>query len=55
MFGLAALGEALFTAVPAALAKAPFAGADLPFPGVGQVAKAATGCAYVPIQWGADL
>jgi glyoxylase-like metal-dependent hydrolase (beta-lactamase superfamily II) len=31
------------------------AGSHLPFPGVGHVAKAATGYAYVPIEWGADL
>jgi glyoxylase-like metal-dependent hydrolase (beta-lactamase superfamily II) len=31
------------------------AGAHLPFPGVGHVAKASTGYAYVPIQWAADL
>jgi glyoxylase-like metal-dependent hydrolase (beta-lactamase superfamily II) len=31
------------------------AGSHLPFPGIGHVAKAATGYAYVPIEWGADL
>jgi glyoxylase-like metal-dependent hydrolase (beta-lactamase superfamily II) len=31
------------------------AGSHLPFPGLGHVAKAAVGYAYVPIQWGADL
>ena len=31
------------------------AGAHLPFPGVGHVAKAAVGYAYVPTPWGADL
>jgi glyoxylase-like metal-dependent hydrolase (beta-lactamase superfamily II) len=31
------------------------AGSHLPFPGVGHVAKAATGYAYVPVEWGADL
>jgi glyoxylase-like metal-dependent hydrolase (beta-lactamase superfamily II) len=31
------------------------AGSHLPFPGIGHVAKAATGCTYVPIEWGADL
>src|SRR5262249_18506772 len=31
------------------------AGAHLPFPGLGHVAKAATGYAYVPVQWGPDL
>jgi glyoxylase-like metal-dependent hydrolase (beta-lactamase superfamily II) len=31
------------------------AGAHLPFPGLGHVAKAATGYAYVPVEWGADL
>lgn len=31
------------------------AGTHLPFPGLGHVAKAATGYAYVPVQWGADL
>jgi glyoxylase-like metal-dependent hydrolase (beta-lactamase superfamily II) len=31
------------------------AGAHLPFPGVGHVARAATGYAYVPVEWGADL
>ena len=31
------------------------AGAHLPFPGVGHVAKAGTGYAYVPVEWGADL
>ena len=31
------------------------AGSHLPFPGLGHVAKASTGYAYVPVQWGADL
>jgi glyoxylase-like metal-dependent hydrolase (beta-lactamase superfamily II) len=31
------------------------AGTHLPFPGLGHVAKASTGYAYVPVQWGADL
>ncbi len=31
------------------------AGAHLPFPGVGHVARAASGYAYVPAEWGADL
>jgi glyoxylase-like metal-dependent hydrolase (beta-lactamase superfamily II) len=31
------------------------AGSHLPFPGLGHVAKAASGYAYVPVQWGADL
>ena len=31
------------------------AGSHLPFPGIGHVAKASVGYAYVPIQWGADL
>jgi glyoxylase-like metal-dependent hydrolase (beta-lactamase superfamily II) len=31
------------------------AGAHLPFPGLGHVAKASTGYAYLPLQWGADL
>ena len=31
------------------------AGSHLPFPGVGHVAKASAGYAYVPVQWGADL
>jgi hypothetical protein len=31
------------------------AGAHLPFPGLGHVAKASTGYAYVPVEWGADL
>jgi hypothetical protein len=31
------------------------AGAHLPFPGVGHVAKAAVGYAYVPMPWGDDL
>jgi hypothetical protein len=31
------------------------AGAHLPFPGIGHVAKASTGYAYVPTPWGADL
>ena len=31
------------------------AGSHLPFPGLGHVAKAASGYAYVPAQWGADL
>jgi glyoxylase-like metal-dependent hydrolase (beta-lactamase superfamily II) len=31
------------------------AGAHLPFPGLGHVARAATGYAYVPVEWGADL
>lgn len=31
------------------------AGAHLPFPGLGHVAKASTGYAYVPLQWNADL
>ena len=30
-------------------------GSHLPFPGLAHVAKAATGYAYVPVQWGADL
>jgi glyoxylase-like metal-dependent hydrolase (beta-lactamase superfamily II) len=31
------------------------AGAHLPFPGLGHVAKAATGFAYVPVPWSEDL
>jgi len=31
------------------------AGSHLPFPGIGHVAKASTGYAYVPLEWGADL
>jgi len=31
------------------------AGSHLPFPGLGHVAKASTGYAYVPLEWGADL
>jgi glyoxylase-like metal-dependent hydrolase (beta-lactamase superfamily II) len=31
------------------------AGAHLPFPGVGHVAKAAVGYAYIPVEWRADL
>src|ERR1700675_1241777 len=31
------------------------AGSHLPFPGLGHVAKAAVGYAYIPIQWGAYL
>jgi glyoxylase-like metal-dependent hydrolase (beta-lactamase superfamily II) len=31
------------------------AGSHLPFPGLGHVAKAASGYAYVPAEWGADL
>jgi glyoxylase-like metal-dependent hydrolase (beta-lactamase superfamily II) len=31
------------------------AGSHLPFPGIGHVARAATGYAFVPIEWGADL
>ncbi|HEY6257285.1 MAG TPA: hypothetical protein VIY51_15990 [Xanthobacteraceae bacterium] len=31
------------------------AGSHLPFPGIGHLAKAAVGYAYVPIEWGADL
>jgi glyoxylase-like metal-dependent hydrolase (beta-lactamase superfamily II) len=31
------------------------AGAHLPFPGIGHVARVATGYAYVPVEWGADL
>jgi glyoxylase-like metal-dependent hydrolase (beta-lactamase superfamily II) len=31
------------------------AGAHLPFPGLGHVARAAAGYAYVPVEWGADL
>jgi glyoxylase-like metal-dependent hydrolase (beta-lactamase superfamily II) len=31
------------------------AGSHLPFPGLGHVAKASNGYAYVPVQWGADL
>jgi glyoxylase-like metal-dependent hydrolase (beta-lactamase superfamily II) len=31
------------------------AGSHLPFPGLGHVAKAANGYAYVPVEWGADL
>jgi glyoxylase-like metal-dependent hydrolase (beta-lactamase superfamily II) len=31
------------------------AGAHLPFPGIGHVAKASVGYAYVPTPWGADL
>jgi glyoxylase-like metal-dependent hydrolase (beta-lactamase superfamily II) len=31
------------------------AGSHLPFPGIGHVAKAAAGYAYIPIEWGADL
>lgn len=31
------------------------AGAHLPFPGVGHIATAPTGYAYVPVEWGADL
>jgi glyoxylase-like metal-dependent hydrolase (beta-lactamase superfamily II) len=31
------------------------AGAHLPFPGLGRVAKAATGYAYVPVPWSEDL
>ena len=35
--------------------KLTIAGAHVPFPGIGHVAKASTGYAYVPVQWGADL
>jgi glyoxylase-like metal-dependent hydrolase (beta-lactamase superfamily II) len=31
------------------------AGSHLPFPGLGHVARASTGYAYVPVEWGADL
>jgi hypothetical protein len=31
------------------------AGAHLPFPGIGHVAKAAVGYAFVPMPWSADL
>jgi hypothetical protein len=31
------------------------AGARLPFPGLGHVARTASGYAYVPVEWGADL
>jgi glyoxylase-like metal-dependent hydrolase (beta-lactamase superfamily II) len=31
------------------------AGSHLPFPGLGHVARAASGYAYVPVEWGADL
>jgi glyoxylase-like metal-dependent hydrolase (beta-lactamase superfamily II) len=31
------------------------AGAHLPFPGIGHVTRAASGYAYVPVEWGADL
>jgi hypothetical protein len=31
------------------------AGAHLPFPGLGHVAKASAGYAYVPAPWGEDL
>jgi glyoxylase-like metal-dependent hydrolase (beta-lactamase superfamily II) len=31
------------------------AGAHLPFPGIGHVAKASSGYAYIPLQWGPDL
>ena len=31
------------------------AGAHLPFPGLGHVAKASTGYSYLPLQWGEDL
>jgi len=31
------------------------AGSHLPFPGLGHVAKASSGYAYVPVEWGADL
>jgi hypothetical protein len=31
------------------------AGAHLPFPGIGDVAKARSGYAYIPVQWGPDL
>lgn len=39
----------------AATDKLLIAGTHLPFPGLGHVAKAPTGYAYVPVQWGADL
>jgi glyoxylase-like metal-dependent hydrolase (beta-lactamase superfamily II) len=39
----------------AAADKLMIAGAHLPFPGLGHVAKASTGYAYVPSQWGTDL
>jgi glyoxylase-like metal-dependent hydrolase (beta-lactamase superfamily II) len=39
----------------AATDKLLIAGSHLPFPGLGRVAKAASGYAYVPAQWGADL
>jgi glyoxylase-like metal-dependent hydrolase (beta-lactamase superfamily II) len=39
----------------AAADKLMIAGAHLPFPGLGHVAKASTGYAYVPLQWGTDL
>ncbi len=39
----------------AASDRTPIAGAHLLFPGIGRMAKVATGYAYVPIQWGADL
>jgi glyoxylase-like metal-dependent hydrolase (beta-lactamase superfamily II) len=38
-----------------AMDKLLIAGTHLPFPGLGHVAKASTGYAYVPVQWGADL
>ncbi len=31
------------------------AGAHLPFPGIGHVARTSAGYAYVPVEWGADL
>jgi hypothetical protein len=31
------------------------AGSHRPFPGLGHVAKASSGYAYVPVEWGADL
>jgi glyoxylase-like metal-dependent hydrolase (beta-lactamase superfamily II) len=31
------------------------AGAHLPFPGLGHVARTSSGYAYVPVEWGADL
>ena len=31
------------------------AGAHLPFPGLGHVAKASSGYSYVPLPWGEDL
>jgi glyoxylase-like metal-dependent hydrolase (beta-lactamase superfamily II) len=39
----------------AATDKLLIAGSHLPFPGLGHVAKASNGYAYVPVEWGADL